>query len=377
MKKVLFLGPYRQKDHWGQAARDYIRALISNANIQLSSRPIYYSKFIESSIDGEIEKTEHVYHNKYDVIIQHGFPSSFNINSHAKNIGLLNIEFSKGTSDINSLILNRLDEIYVATEHEKNALLYMGVKTPVQIVSRPMDIDNVAKNYQPNQKISLPNFVNSTFKFYCQTSAEERGNLDILVTAFYLAFGEQDRASLIIAPNVPSDSSSHRLNIEKLCNDIKNRLRTNKVFKNEIILPNQYGLSEEIALHNTGDCYININSGSNYDMSMVLAMCLGKTPIVMSNTGLESLMDGEKGGFVVKSDNHPIMLESPPLPEEYDLFNANYFWKKPNIQSLIEVLKKVYHAYKNDNNSLKNKQKYNLENINKFSYTSIGQNLCL
>lgn len=377
MKKVLFIGPYRQKDHWGQTSRDYIKAILTNPTISLSARPIYYSKFIETNPEKEFISLENVYHTSYDVIIQHGFPSSFNINNYAKNVGLVNVEFSKGYSTINSIVMNRLDEIYVCTEHEKNALISLGITKPITIIPRPLNLEAIVNSAKQNHTINLPSFINSTFKFYCQTSVEERGNLDMIVAAFHLAFNEHDRVSLIIAPNVSHDISSHKMSIEKLCDGIKHSLRTNKIFKNEIILANSYNHAAEIALHNTGNCYINLSSGCNYDASVLMAMYLGKTPIVMSSTGLESIIGGDKSGFLVKSENYPILMESPPLPESYDLFNANYFWKKPNMQSLIDTLKKVYHTYKNENKTYKNKQDHGTAKINEFSYKNIGNMICL
>jgi hypothetical protein len=379
MKRVLFVGPYRQKDEWGRSARDYIRALLTNNDISLASRPIYYSSLIEHNIPSSISSCEKYYSDTYDYIIQYGFPASFNINNIAHNIGILNIEFSKGQSHINTILLNRLNEIYVSTEQEKSILTNMGIKSKISVIPKPIDLEEIANNLKKKPLNSIfPQYFNSTFKFYCFSGAEDRRNLDMLLTAFHLAFGEQDRVSLIIAPNLPNnDIQSNKIAIENLCKKIKNNLRTNRIFKNEMIIPGHYDLSQEIAIHNACDCYINISSGCHYDSSAIIASYLGKTPIVLGNTGLESLLDGESSGFVVKSDNYPIVIETPPLPEEYDLFNANYSWKKPNIMSLIDVLKKAYNTYKNNKTDYKNKQLHGSKKINEFSYTKIGEKICL
>jgi hypothetical protein len=377
MKKVLFVGPYRQKDSWGRAARDYICGILTNPDISLSTRPIYYSNVIENNIDSKIISCENSYNNSYDYVLQYGFPSSFNTGGLHKNIGILNIEFSKGQSDINTLLLNRLDEIYVSTVIEKSILVNMGVTKPISVVPRPINLEAIAENITKKENI-FPKYINSTFKFYSFCSAQDRDNLEILITAFHLAFGEQDRVSLVLSPFVEShEINSYRSSIEKICSKIKTKLRTNTVFKNEIIIPNSYSLEKEIIIHNSCNCYINITSGYNYDPAVVSAMYLGKTPVILSNTGLESLIEGEKSGFIVKSENHPILLENAPLSTEYDLFNANYFWKKPNIQSLIDTLKKAYFMYKNNKTEYKNKQNYGSKKINDFSYEKIGNSICL
>jgi glycosyltransferase involved in cell wall biosynthesis len=378
MKKVLFIGTYRQQDSWGREARDYIKAMLTNSNIALSTRPIYYTNMVETNIDNDILKCEHSTYDEYDVLLQYGLTSSFHNSQKAKkNIGIVNVEFSKGESVYNNLILNRLDEIYVSTEPEKKALTNGGITKPVKVIPKPMDLEKIPP-LQKSNLIKFPSAIDSSFKFYSRSNHDERSNLHLLITAFHLAFSELDRVSLIIAPSsdASNQSSTIKNNIEKLAQQIKSSLHTNKVFNNEIVFTDNFNQDTIIGIHNSCDCFVNINSGSNFDQETLIASYLGKTPIVLQNTGLDYLVGGEKGGFIVKSENSPVVLGKPPLPEDYDLFNAKYSWRTPIISSLIETMQKVYNMYKNDRKMYQEKQNFGSNQINQYSYSNVGQQLC-
>lgn len=377
MKKVLFVGTYRQQDSWGNEARDYIKAMLTNPDIALSTRPIYYTNIVEPNIDRDILKCEHSVYDEYDVLLQHGLTASFHNSQKAKkNIGIVNVEFNRGESIYNSLILNRLDEIYVSTEPEKKALHLAGITKPIKIIPKPFDLEQIL--VQKVNPIQFPHAINSSFKFYSRSGHDERSNLHLLITAFHLAFSELDRVSLIIAPSSDpvNSASTIKNNIEKLTQQIKNSLHTNKVFKNEIIFTDNFSQTAIMSIHNSCDCFVNINSGCNFDKETLIASYLGKTPIVLQNTGLDYLISGEKSGFTVKSENVPIILTKPPLPEDYDLFNAKYSWKIPLVSSLIETMQKAYHTFKNDKKTYQEKQNFGSNQIDQYSYTNIGQQLC-
>lgn len=372
MTKVLFIGPYRQKDSWGKESRAYIKSMLTNSKLEVSTRPIYYTNFIEHNISQDIIQCEQTTYDKYDVILQYAIPGSLHRSKIAeRNIGIINVEFDKGSSVFNRLILNNLDEIYVTTEQEKKALLSNQITTPIRVIPKPIDWEIVTTNL--NHKIQFPSTIEHGFKFYCKASNDERSNLASIVTAFHSTFSELDRVSLVIV----SDGDNQTKNsIEQLCKQIKTNFHSNKIFKNEIIICDRLDEKAVITIHNSCDCFINLHSGGHFDTDILIAMFLGKTPIVMQQTGLESLVKGSEGGFLVKSDIHPIVLNAPPLPESYDLFNASYGWRRPSVHSLSEAMRKAYDLYKNNRQSYKSKQQIGSNILEHYSYSYIGQQLC-
>ena len=158
MKKVLFIGTYRQQDSWGRESRDYIKAMLTNPNIALSTRPIYYTNMVESDIDNDIIKCEHSTYDEYDILLQHGLTPSFHNSQKAKkNIGIVNVEFSKGESIYNSLVLNRLDEIYVSTEPERKALSSAGITKPIRVIPKPINLQKIS--LQKSNQIKFPSTI--------------------------------------------------------------------------------------------------------------------------------------------------------------------------------------------------------------------------
>ena len=71
---VLFIGPYRQNDGWGNAAKAYIKALAGIESVNLCIRPIYMGSSI-CEIDEDIIEFEYNSFDEYDLVIQNVLPS--------------------------------------------------------------------------------------------------------------------------------------------------------------------------------------------------------------------------------------------------------------------------------------------------------------
>ena len=71
MTKVLFVGPYRQSDGWGNAANEYAKAI--SKSCELAMRPIYMgSSFCE--LHEDLLEYEFNDLREYDVVIQNCLP---------------------------------------------------------------------------------------------------------------------------------------------------------------------------------------------------------------------------------------------------------------------------------------------------------------
>lgn len=365
--KVLFVAPYRQNDGWGKSSRNWIKAISHNKNIQLAIRPVYYIPYV-TSVDQTILEYENSYYTKYDTIIQKVLPANLHINSSVKNIGILTVETIDWSNSRNILLLNKLDEIYVSTLTEKKGLEQSGIKTKVSIVPEAIDTDIVTNN-NPSNQLPIPHNVKRNFIFYCIAGPDPISNLDKIITAFHLAFDEQDSVSLLIK----TDDQNNIKHIQELSKKIKETLRTNKVYRNEIIVGRPDDEQSIMAIHNTGNCFINLKSTDNFCKQTLIASHLGKTPIVMQNTGLADIV-GKNGGIITKSVKCPLIMQNPPLMIEYDSYNSSEFVYSPIILSLIENMQKIYTLYKAD------KKNYNsdlrTDTLMDYSFESIGAKIC-
>lgn len=372
--KILFVGPYRQNDGWGETSRHYIKALRSKPNTSVACRPIYYVNNLVQSLDDSILESENTFHDEYDVVVQKALPHSLYTGSCKKNIAIINVETGGWQNSRAKLILDKIDQIYVASTTEKKWLENSEISKNIVVVSQPVDTEFIAANQKNN--IVLPDLFSSMFKFYCIAHPnDERSNLETIVKAFHLAFNQMDRVALVLkTPPGIQPQESRRL-LQEHCDQAKRTLHINNHYKNEFIISDTLKPADMIGLHNSCNCFINLYSGNNFCTETLTALYLGKTPIVMNNTGLTDIIN-EKNGYLVKSEKVPVTLINKPLSNEYDIFTANEYWYRPSLLNLVDTMRKAYDIYKNNRQSYTIKKSMGEEILKNHTYQAIGQRLC-
>lgn len=366
---ILFIGPYRQKDGWGLASRDYIKAIASLEDINLSTRPIYLApgNTDENFNDNEILQYENNFFSSYDMVIQKVLPEyMFYDGRFGKNIGLFTLEICnyKHTQMVRNL--NRMDEIWVPSEIERDTLIKSGVYKTIRVISQPILLpDNL-----PAQDKLFREQINNTFKLYTVCENNFRKNLEDLIIGFSLAFDPIDDVSLIIK------TTGNHNELVKWSQEIKNGLRLNKKSNPEIFITNRLNDNEMIRLHSACDCFVSTSYGEAFCRPAAEALCLGKCPIVNKNTGMKDFINSENG-FLVKSYKTPVIIPNSPISGNQDYYNANQYWYKIDIYDLVAQMKTAYNLYKNDKKAWQDKCQIGIEQKDKFSYKNIGNKLCI
>ena len=150
MKNILYIGPYKENTGMGRSARRYVDALGYNFDINLSIRPIYFTPYLDTGNESgkdysEFEDNSSKY---YDIIIQHGVPNCFEYHKNfGKNIVIADIDtFNiKHTGWVDRI--NLMDSVIVQSEWSKRSLQQAGLKTRVDIIPEPFDLDKFNKSY--------------------------------------------------------------------------------------------------------------------------------------------------------------------------------------------------------------------------------------
>lgn len=164
---VFYVGPYRQRDSWGDISRSYIKFLSKHTDLAI--RPVYYNSSNEScNIDEELQQLESKKIEDKDIIIQHGLPynliydGSFN-----KNIAITSVSCCIGnTSWVANL--NLFDKIIVFSEVEEKMLIESGVTTEIYAYGfPPIDEEDV-------EITNLPIVSNGKTIFYTIGSLEKK-----------------------------------------------------------------------------------------------------------------------------------------------------------------------------------------------------------
>jgi glycosyltransferase involved in cell wall biosynthesis len=372
---ILFVGPYRQQDGWGLASQSYIRAIASK-NKNLTIRPIFLAGSDVKKIDDDLLGYENSLYNEYDTVIQKTLPHCLFLDRRfKKNIGLFVLETNNIGNSICISNINKMDEIWVPSQQEKKCLIKSGVTKPIKAISQPLDTDSI-KQFS-SHKLDLNHILDRTFKFYFIGEYVERKNIRDLVTAFHMAFNVDQPVSLVLKTSISGLSSNDSVRtIEKEINDIKQKLNIHKRYKKEIIISEKLSYKDIIGLHNSCDCLVSPSYGEAFCRPVAEALCLGKTPIVTDNTGMIDYINRDNG-FIVNSSKTPVIINQRTLSNQFDIYNANEFWYKVNIYDLIDKMKYVYQMYKNDRKKLEEKRLIGMSNIDQFSYSVIGDNLCI
>lgn len=375
MKNILFVGPYRQADGWGEATRSYIRAVASTDN-NLTIHPNYFTNnYID--IDESLSKYEKTIFNQYDIVIQKALPGCFFYNgSYKKNIAITELETSDWSRSSCVKNLNEMDEVWVPSECERQTLIKGGVTKPIKSVSQPLDI-NFIKSLS-NAKLPLPKSISNTFKFYFIGEYIERKNIKDLILAFNLAFDYDEPVSLIIKTSSQSSNNPNQLRqkIEEDIINIKKKMQTGNKFKKEIIITERLSDEQMIGLHNACDCFVNAAYGEAFCRPAAEALVLGKTPIVNKNTGMKDFINNTNG-YLVNSYKTPVLLDNRPLAPDFDFYNSYQHWYQIDIYDLIDKLKTVYSLYQKNKDELEEKSQMGKSNMDRFSYSTIGSLLCI
>lgn len=366
---VLFVGPYRQNDGWGYASRDYIRAIASNSNINLTTRPLYlaYGNTDTEFNDKQIIEYESRVFDKYDMIIQKALPQYlFYDGRFKKNIGLFTLEISdlKNTKILENI--NRMDEIWVPSEIEKNSLIKSGVYKTVRAIGQPIDIDSL----KPTAIMNFENTPKDAFKFYSIFENNERKNLEDLLIAFSLAFNHNDNVALIIK------TTGNISQLNAYSQQIKRKLNINRAYKNEVFVTSRISYQDVINFHYSCDCFVSSSYGEAFCRPAAEALCLGKNPIVNKNTGMKDYIN-DSNGFLVNSYKCPVILDQNPIAGNNDYYNANQHWYKIDMYDLIAKMQQAYLMFKKDKKEWQKKSELGISSSNIFRYENIGNKLCI
>jgi hypothetical protein len=343
--RILYVGPYRQKDGWGGAAEDFALALIKSKH-DVAIRPVYMSNSL-----GPINQLLQPFENKrldgYDCIIQQVLPHMFDYCGD-KTIGMFfsetgNLQYTGWPKHC-----NMMDEIWVSSEAERTNLTQSGVCKPIKKIPIPVNTDKFERSYE---KLILPTFA-KTFNFYTISELTKRKNVATIAIAFHLEFHPQEPVNLILKVH---RGGMHPQQTQQLLRDELAYIKTNfriyarlERYKPEIILTDFMKEEDLYKLHVSGDCFVSASHGEAWCRPAIDAMGFGNTPIVTGNTGMEEFINNETG-WVVPAHEAPVLCDDPPIA---NLYTAKETWQNIDITELRKAMREAY-----ENKQLKQQKK--------------------
>jgi glycosyltransferase involved in cell wall biosynthesis len=333
---ILFIGPYRQADGWGEAARSTIEALTYTGH-NITIRPIFMGVRILSNLDQKFIDLENNLYTNYDVVIQNVLPHLVDYDRRFnKNVILVHTETSNLEYTSWPYRMNLMDEVWVTTNYGRKSLLASNVKVPIKVICQSVDTSKFLKSYEP---IDLGS-ANNKFKFYFIGENITRKGLMELVAAYSSAFCSYDNVFLLIK------TSGQRGDVENL---IKNVRQSLAMYANDALYP-EIGIITDFVtddfinrLHYTCDCFVMPSYGEATCIPAMEAMGFGNTPIVTDGIGPTDYIT-EENGYLVKSTEDVVLTTNRPLA---DLYTGYETWRTPNTLSLKYKMIEAYEAVDN------------------------------
>lgn len=357
---ILFISNYRDSHSgWGQAGRDYAKAL-ATTDLNVAIRPLLIGNNRENIVDEDILRLEET-RLKPDVVIQHALPHMMDYNSEAgKNIGLFASETDgfRGANWVQRL--NLMDEVWVINSYQKADCISSGVKVPIKVVPHAVDISKYSKSYE---KPPIPMINGENFVFYYIGEFNRRKNVGAIVKAFHAAFRPGEPVELLLKTN--GDVSK----LKDYCNEIRNGLKlysNPNYYKPEILITQHLTDDQIMGIHSHCDCFVSASHGEAFQIPAMDALGFGKPVICTANTGPCDFVWNSHNGYHIESKKERCFGAFDTFNELYTGFD---FWEEPSVQSLSECMRKMYDS-KMDYDRFKEKA---FNTPLEYSYEKIGR----
>ncbi len=366
--KILFIGVYREQSGWGEAAINYVRALVA-AGLDVVVRPFVFDNR-NKDIPPDILALEAKSAANCDVLIQNTLPHHFEYCGGMRNIGLYYSETSSFIDTQWPTFINSLDEAWVPNQQAVDASIQSGVTVPIKQIPFAFDIEKYSRSYEP-LKVLAPYVADNQFIFYYIGELGRRKNLEALIKAFHLEFDPSEPVQLVLKcgySHTSMNAQSARERVRLRCKQLREELKLHRdldAYKAEIIITETLTNLGVCKLHQAGSCFVMPSYGEAWCIPAFEAMAMGRTPIVPKSTGfLDYMSDSE--GWMVDVREEPACDPECLFP---DLYTGNENWYSVDINHLRKCMRHAFSA----NSIRKEKAANGIDKSFDFTYARVGQ----
>jgi hypothetical protein len=317
--KILFVGPYRQPDEWGEKSRNIIKSIMQIDGISLTTRPLFLSSVVlnQNGFDPKILACEANKQKQYDVVIQHCLPTFMIQDGNFKtNIGITSIETKGNDQWSNNLEL--MDSIFVLTQAEKDCVPE-HLQERVHVIGGC--IDAVEQDSSPP---------NPRFSFYCLAGhLETKSGVLPLLQAFMSEFHLNEAVTLVLQTG----------NIQLAQQMVKETAQTLGMY-GESMYPHIHIVetNEEDSVHKNCQCLVDTSVTRGFKTDVAKALCYGNTPIVLQGSGMDEYVNSDNG-WVVNSSESILVCPDRPL---VNVFTGNETCIIPDKVDLKKCMREAF-----------------------------------
>ena len=364
--KVLYIGHYKEKSGWAQAAKDYILALES-IGFDVVCRNITLTQD-NPNIDNRLLKLEKKDSSGCDYCIQHVLPHHLvGTSEFKKNIAILESE----TNTLKHLAwfnhLQQMDEIWVPNEDAKFYLEQDQLNVPIKIVPHCADTEKYTKKYP---SVNIPQ-AEGKFKFYYIGDFNDRKNIRAIIRAFHSEFDRSEPVAMIFKIKKFGMSPEQvKQSFDKILAEEKAKLRMYPRLDDyikDIVIAEDITDEQICALHQYCDCFVCPSHGEAWSIPSFDAMAFGNVPICSNFGGPKEFIDecDLNTGILINGVFAPCQCSDAAFP---DMFTGRESWYVP-CELVLKNSMRYYYNTKNANN---NSKISGLTKAKEFSYETIG-----
>ncbi len=359
--KVVYIAPYKDGTGYSNQAVHNMLAMEAGG-IDVVARAI---KLSQSSNDELAKKVEHLEDKSTDnvnVVIQHVLPHLFEYKSGLKNIGLFCWETTHFNRSNWPHCCNVMDEIWVPSIQNAQAVKDSDVTVPVKIFPCACDVNRFNSPQIPLDISPLKD----KCVFYVVGEMTRRKNIVAILRAFYSAFSLRDDVVLVVKTNIPGKPKEETTDIlQTTIEDIKKSIHTyvrHRYYPPVICVADFLSDQKLDQLHASCDVFVSASHGEAIGLGAFDAMGFGN-PAILSNWGyFPELVNTEAKRFwtpQVQKFAHPGDIDCGWLIDGQltpcfghldsfpDLYTGDELWFDPDICHLIENMQSAYDEWQN------------------------------
>ena len=289
-------------------------------------------------VDALAESVIGISYDSYDTLILHSTPDIWNDlllthNNKVKNVvGYCTWETNKLPSKWVDYI-NLVPEVWVPSTFNKECFINSGVVSNIKVVPHIWHRQNLivkdnitiydhVRNVLPKNK----------YTFYSIGELNFRKGIEDLVTVFDKFNDDYPDTQLLLKVHY---KDYHPVN-RQYCIDKINKL-TNKLGTSIHLILDNLSNRDILGLHSFGDCYVSLNKGEGFGLTIFDAFNYGKKVITTGYGGQVDFLGRDHNGLVKYKIDKVSGMES---------FSTNYSvdqeWSYPELDHAYELMKKCY-----------------------------------
>lgn len=355
--KLNIIGNFFGSDGYSNHTRQLANALNNLNDIEITLTVPLPQSWEQMVNDKELEMIKRN-REDCDTILMIGQPIHWKpyLSEGKKFIGFLVWEGNKiPKSWINILNDKRVNQVWVPSTHTKNAILNTDGNVDVPYVDKihivPHGVDLTKFYPKPIEHKEFTFFANKGLR-----NIQDRGGLQYLIKAYLEEFNSKDNVKLSLKIN----SSYGIPDMDKIIKELK--IENKDLPKIDMSVDN-YKYEDMYKLYNRADVFVSPTRAEAFNIPCIEAMACG-LPVITTNYGgqIDFVKDLDNGWLI------DYKLEEVKHEIEYE----GVSWAVPNIDTLRNILRRVYEEKDNlksyKENALKTAKEYTWKNSAKIAH---------